>query len=549
MATGVQGPTVRSFIEFGFLPENLPPVVTSRDLWKTYENKSGYIVTKGVKGAPSPFSASKRGGQRRLFSLPHPSFVYDAASFFERHWEQIAPSLEAAKGSLSRPKFSSEGPRSVRITPHSDLPKARLQRFSRYRFCAMADVARCYPSIYTHSIPWAINGRENAKADQKYASADVFGNRLDFILRQAQDSQTVGIPVGPDTSRVTGEIVMSAVDRLFLSKYRASEAPAYLRHVDDYWIGGDSSDECERHLQNLRSALREYELDLNDLKTRIVPTNRVLGESWPSEFERELKLSLSLYDQGYDIVSTLIKIVDAAVERNDDGIIRHAIRKIDENKLWKRDWDILEHFLAQCAIQFNHSFDYVARVVSWRIRRGFEIDKPLWGHVVRSAVVQAASLGRDAEALWGLWLMNELRMLVPKAVSDIVVQNSSPLVLGYLAHMFANGRTRHKGIPQLLWSVVEGNPYSQASWPLVLELIHLDIVDGDLSPFAGSDDNIKCIFEDGRSLIDWNANPKVFDEDPISWSGQPDHAIEDFTSDYDHDDDDDDDDEVDFDIF
>jgi hypothetical protein len=389
MATATDpNPNIESVLKFGLLPENLPAPISAGEIFESYKPTLGtYLVTgQKVRASLSHYSASKRGGQRRLFSLPHPTYLHDQAAFLLKHWPQINPVLAGSLGSLSKPEFLLSGPRSVRITPHSDLPKLRFKAFSRFKFCAITDVARCYPSIYTHSIPWAINGRAASKADQSSFSSNVFGNRLDFIFRQAQDGQTVGVPVGPDTSRVVAEVVLSAVDKSFLDRY-AKRKPTYLRHVDDYWIGGESVEDCERHLQNLRAALREFELDLNDLKTRIVPVNSTLGDSWPNDFERQLKNAFARFvftRRDYDPVSTLSAIIERANRQNDDGMIRHAIRKIDENKLWDSEWEVLEHFLAHCAVHFPHSFDYVARVIIWRIRTDKQIDKNLWKEVTLS---------------------------------------------------------------------------------------------------------------------------------------------------------------------
>jgi hypothetical protein len=35
---------------------------------------------------------------------------------------------------------------------------------------------------------------------------------FDYTVRQAQSRQTMGIPVGPDSSKIIAELVMSAVD-------------------------------------------------------------------------------------------------------------------------------------------------------------------------------------------------------------------------------------------------------------------------------------------------------------------------------------------------
>ena len=261
----------------GLFPENLPPVYTAQNIWPAFgPSGTAYTVTTKTLGEPCVYNASKRGGQRRLFGIPHPAFIKDQGLFFEKHWTDIDALFQAACGSLSRPTVDPVGPRHVRITSHQELPRLRLASLSRFRFCLITDVARFYPSVYTHTLPWAINGKSASKTDRHSNSAAVFGNRLDFIIRQAQLGQTIGIPVGPDTSKLVAEIIMSAVDKRFLELSR-KPVPDYVRHVDDYWIGGNTHEECEKHLQRLRLALKEYQLDINELKTRIISTKYVFG--------------------------------------------------------------------------------------------------------------------------------------------------------------------------------------------------------------------------------------------------------------------------------
>lgn len=531
-------PSPERMFKQGFLPENLPPIVSSAELWPFYEEYAGgYLITQKATGALSSYNASKRGNQRRLFSLPHPSFFFDQALFFERNWDALIALMKTSPGSLSVPQALIEGPRAIRITPHSELPKLRLKTLSRFKFCLVTDVARFFPSVYTHSIPWAINGKKESKKDSKYNSADVFGNRLDFVFRQAQDRQTIGIPVGPDTSRATSELILSAVDRRFLEK--SGKKTVYLRHVDDYWIGGNSIDECERHLRDLRSALKEYELDINELKTKIVPTNHVFGDSWPSEFEEELIGAFRnvRFGRRKDPVAVLGKIIDASIKENDDGMIKHAIRKLDEHQLWGQNWEILEHFLAQNAVQFTHSFDYSARVIAWRIRTGASFDARLWSDVAQSVAMQGSGLGRDSEVLWALWLLKELKAKIPKRLSDLIVRNNSSLVLGYLAHLYANGLTRDDDLHEKLRTIANTSKISGAHWPLIMEMEHLGM--GQRIDALRQDDSpsTAILKGTGASLIDWDAAPKVFEEEDDG--DAPLHAIEDYTSDYDLDDEDD----------
>ena len=60
--------------------------------------------------------------------------------------------------------------RHVRITPHSHLPKERLKAFSRFKYVLVADVSRFYELVDTHTLPWAINGKDAAKADNDWKS-------------------------------------------------------------------------------------------------------------------------------------------------------------------------------------------------------------------------------------------------------------------------------------------------------------------------------------------------------------------------------------------
>jgi hypothetical protein len=397
-----------------------------------------------------------------------------------------------------------------------------------------ADVSRFFPSIYTHSLPWALHGKNVAKTNFQPFSATVFGNRLDFILRQSQDRQTIGIAIGPDISKLVSELLMAAIDKEFVRR-SGRNTPVFLRHVDDYWVGGNSLEECEKHLQNLRAAIRYFELDINDLKTKIISTKYIFGDSWPFEFDKELRDSLSpaAHMSGLDPVATLSKVVDRATRDNDDGLIRHIIREIDESRLWSSDWGLLEHFLAQCAVQFPHSFDYVARVIAWRNRTGKPISKTLWVDVARLTATQGASVGRDSEVLWSLWLSKELNVKIPKAVTEPIVANNGSLVLAFLAHCSKRKVTSDKTLEDKLRSVVEGNPYAGSYWPLTLELTHLGIAAPEWLP-GSTPAPLLALHNAQASIVDWDAPPKVFAVEGLDLDDddEPDYAIEDYGSDY-----------------
>jgi hypothetical protein len=61
----------------------------------------------------------------------------------------------------------------------------------------------------------------------------------------------------------------------------------------------------------------------------------VLGDSWPSDIERDIEYSLGDRSRPTKIspVAALGKILDIANIKNDEGIINHAIRIMDDKQL------------------------------------------------------------------------------------------------------------------------------------------------------------------------------------------------------------------------
>jgi hypothetical protein len=528
-------PTVQSFLRKGLLPDNLPSFISSRNLVEpVIAGTDSYVVTQEVSGRPSSFNSSKRGFQRRTFTLPHPVFARDAALFFVKHETFLNSHFDKSVSSASRPDFSGTSHRAIRFTPHADLPSLRLKRLATSRYCLVTDISRCFPSIYTHSIPWALHGKDASKADRKTASASVFGNRLDYIMRQSQDGQTMGIPVGPDHSRVIAEIVLTALDAEMATSGGFS---GYLRHVDDFWIGCDSIEMCEDILQVLRKKLHAYALDINEQKTRIVLTSSVIAETWPYSLEAQLDAAMHLEvpaRHSARIISLLGSVVKEVSNSSDDGILKFFLRKFDTWQQWDRHWITLESFLAHCALHFLHAFDYIAQIVSWRKRTDKPIDIVLWQDIALRVLSSAAKAGRDAEALWAIWLCKELDQAIPADICSSIADNNGPLVCSSLPHLFENNLINGAFNLSDLWMRVEGQAISSSAWPLALELACSAV-----PPTAGHDLDgpaaFQTIFNAECSLFTWHRPPSVFLDEDDELENSPLFALGELGSDYDDD--------------
>ena len=104
------------------------------------------------------------------------------------------------------------------------------------KYVVKTDISTCFPSIYTHAIPWALIGKSEAKSG--------IGNRnwtnvIDKACQRCTNGQTHGILIGPHASNLISEIILTRVDQ---SMYDAGWR--YVRAIDDFTCYVDCYDDA-----------------------------------------------------------------------------------------------------------------------------------------------------------------------------------------------------------------------------------------------------------------------------------------------------------------
>ncbi len=140
-----------------------------------------------------------------------------------------------------------------------------------FQHLIVTDIKNFYPSIYTHSIAWAIHTKATMKTKRKDFS--FLGNKLDSLFQSARDGQTNGIPVGSMLSDLIAEIILCNIDKKLSQKIREERLATkvlVLRFRDDYRILSQSEDQGKKILSHLNKILNfDYDLHLNTDKTKI----------------------------------------------------------------------------------------------------------------------------------------------------------------------------------------------------------------------------------------------------------------------------------------
>lgn len=201
--------------------------------------------------------------------------------------------------------------------PESDL---LIHDNGTSRFLVQADVSTCFQSIYTHSIPWALVGKEEAK---RTIGDDTWYNRIDQACSDMCNGETHGLLIGPHASNLLSEIILTVVDKKLYDKgYR------YTRNIDDYDCYVGSFECAKKFLRDLEEALHEFDLPLNHKKTKIIELPISIEKTWKhqlSDLPRVGKSGMVEFPQINTYIDTALKL---ATETGNYAIINYAIKKL-----------------------------------------------------------------------------------------------------------------------------------------------------------------------------------------------------------------------------
>lgn len=225
------------------------------------------------------YEALRDSNVPRHMGIPHPQAYAVQALAIHKHWEAIATQCNRPNPIFSRIYVRHVGDGKIfemnyKGDERFKLEEEELQWMSGAQFVVSADIATCFPSIYTHSIPWALHGKEAAKGSDSLI--DFPGNLLDRCTQNTRDRQTNGLLIGPHASNIISEIILTQIDTDLQKKgYRKVK-----RHVDDYRFYAANFEEAERFIKDLGLGLRAFELSLNEKKTKISPLPSPSDEDW-----------------------------------------------------------------------------------------------------------------------------------------------------------------------------------------------------------------------------------------------------------------------------
>ncbi len=206
-----------------------------------------------------------------------------------------------------------------------DYPEPELLIGKKY--IVKADISNCFPSIYSHSIPWALVGKEKSKSSK--TDKTKWYNKIDEKCRNLKEAETHGILIGPHASNIISEIVLIAVDNELVKK-----GYEYIRNIDDYTCYLKNHEDVEQFLVTLSNELRNYNLVLNHKKTEILELPLASTEHWIRKIntfifpDENQKLKLNEIRAFLDIALDLMK-----ENKENSAILNYAIKVLSNKEM------------------------------------------------------------------------------------------------------------------------------------------------------------------------------------------------------------------------
>lgn len=229
-------------------------------------------------------------------------------------------------------------------------PTADLRIGARYFI--RADISSCFPTIYTHSLCWALAGKETAKAKIR---EDTWYNRLDKCSSWLRDGETTGIMIGNHASNILSEIVLTKIDEELCQNRGIYQ---YTRNIDDFECYSDTREGAEQFLIDLKDALAAYNLRINYEKTKIVKLPSADEDSWI----RRISAVFARLPDGVvakkQIVALLGDMVDILNDTGNASVVYWAMKALRKRIMGEDARLYYLKYIAHLAVLYPYLYGY-----------------------------------------------------------------------------------------------------------------------------------------------------------------------------------------------
>jgi len=224
------------------------------------------------------------------------------------------------------------------------------KKFNRlYKF----DINKCFDSIYTHTISWALYNKEIVK-DNINLSNNTFAGKFDKLMQNMNYGETNGILIGAEVSRIFAELLLQTIDKnveneLYKEGHIHKKDYEIYRYVDDYFLFYDDEIIKNKIIDTFKHKLKEYNLFISETKSisysKPIITDLTIAKTKITDLINE-ELSYKLSD----------------IKDNDGGKRKWSIHLKSENLITK-----FKIIIKESNIEYKDIMNYTIAIIEKRV--------------------------------------------------------------------------------------------------------------------------------------------------------------------------------------
>ncbi len=404
----------------GYLPRELPPIFSSATLSKIIGKAlpDPFINKKANWTQPVSHNLARPGGLRRKLTVPNPVNFFRLARAFDNNATLLKKEWANSPFSRTSPRLIGERALSNHAT---DRATSRASIRVGARYLVRTDISQFYPSIYTHSIPWALHTKSVAKA--KIRDDNLAGNVLDWELQACQLGQTKGVAIGPDTSLGIAELLLARVDR---ELYSQCNIIGGVRFIDDMEFTFRNLSDAEGALAKLEGLLSQIELQLNPKKTQIVELPDEIESTYVTLLRSRIPNSTTASRSKWIDYFNLAFVTSK--NHSDGGVLRYAVAALQGVVSSPKNWLLVQELLWQCISADPGSLPFVIDVMLIHRSQGLQIDRSIGSAAINSLIQSSAPVAHGGEVVWSIWAAMVLNLRINRKSRSAITKMDDSLV-------------------------------------------------------------------------------------------------------------------------
>lgn len=413
-----------------YFTEEMPPSFSSED----FVNKLDKIllaISTFSDNYPTTYctnlSIYKSEYTRRTISLPNPYSYLILLKFLSKNWSVIS---QLARSQNSTSPITSIG--KLSSYTFNESRKLRCQCYLGYKYRLKLDLANFYNSIYTHSLTWALIGKDKAKIFINPKSNNKSSNKIYYLadqydkyMRKCKGLETNGIIIGPFASRIFSELLLSGIDRILRKKYK------FIRFVDDYNFYFRTKHDAENALSDLHQIFNEFNLTLNKEKISI--------DLFPFEqyYDFNSKFNDMIKHEGAD---ALLRYSLSLFESGQIGALKYALKVLKPEHVNRRNVLEVTSYLINIIMIKPDLAPLCLKILKNKVIKLNIIEK-----VVNEEIPECIQSKKNQELLWFLYSIITLQINIhveniklilefgddfSKILALDIIKNYRPLIVG-----------------------------------------------------------------------------------------------------------------------